>query len=187
MSKKSWIGYAVVAVLFGAMGALVGINKKEPAPPVTTVIAPTGGAPHTPVTALFAQSLNDAKGTPQSLAQWKGKALVVNFWAPWCAPCVEEMPELAALAADNAGKDLNVIGIGIDSPANIAEFATKFKITYPLYVAGMSGTDLARQFGNAAGGLPYTVLIGADGQVRKTYLGRLKFDELKADLAKLKS
>jgi hypothetical protein len=55
----------------------------------------------------------------------------------------------------------------------------------PIYVAGLSGTELARSFGNAGGGLPYTVLIGADGQVRKTYLGRLKFDELKADLAAL--
>ena len=64
---------------------------------------------------------------------------------------------------------------------------SKFKISYPLYVAGMSGTELAREFGNKAGGLPYTVLIGADGQVRKTYLGRLKFDELKADLAALGS
>jgi thiol-disulfide isomerase/thioredoxin len=111
--------------------------------------------------------------------------MIVNFWAPWCAPCVKEMPELAALATELASKDVAVIGIGIDSPTNIAQFASKFKISYPLYVAGMSGTDLSRQFGNTAGGLPYTVLIGADGQVRKTYLGQLKFDQLKADLAKL--
>jgi thiol-disulfide isomerase/thioredoxin len=129
--------------------------------------------------------MNDAGGAPQALSKWKGKALVVNFWAPWCAPCVQEMPELDQLAAASVAKNINVIGIGIDSPSNIAQFATKFKISYPLYVAGMSGTDLARQFGNSAGGLPYTVLIGADGQVRKTYLGRLKFDELKADLAAL--
>jgi thiol-disulfide isomerase/thioredoxin len=129
--------------------------------------------------------MNDVGGKPQALSQWKGKPLLVNFWAPWCAPCVQEMPELSAIAAKDGGKRFNVIGIGIDSPSNIAEFASKFKIAYPLYVAGMSGTDLSRQFGNAAGGLPYTVLIGADGQVRKTYLGRLKFDELRRDLAAL--
>jgi peroxiredoxin len=95
------------------------------------------------------------------------------------------MPELSALAAGAAAGRLNVIGIGIDSPSNIAEFAAKYKISYPLYVAGMGGTELSRSFGNSAGGLPYTVLIGADGQVRKTYLGRLKFDELRQDLAKL--
>jgi thiol-disulfide isomerase/thioredoxin len=184
-NNKNLAIYAVVAALFGATGALVATHKKEATAPLTTTIAPTDGAAHTPVTALFAQSMNDAKGAPQALSQWKGKALLVNFWAPWCAPCVQEMPELDALATANAGKKVNIIGIGIDSPANIAEFATKFKIGYPLYVAGMSGTDLARQFGNAAGGLPYTVLIGADGQVKKTYLGRLKFDELKADLSAL--
>ena len=59
------------------------------------------------------------------------------------------------------------------------------KISYPLYVAGLEGTELARELGNTQGGLPYTVLIGADGQVRKSYLGQLKFDQLRADLAAL--
>jgi peroxiredoxin len=95
------------------------------------------------------------------------------------------MPELSELAAKDGGKHFNVIGIGIDSPSNLAEFARKIKISYPLYVGGMGGTDLARDLGNANGGLPFTVLIGADGQVRKTYLGRLKFDQVRADLAKL--
>ncbi len=131
--------------------------------------------------------MNDASGASHALGRWKGKPLVVNFWAPWCAPCVQEMPELDQVAQASAAQGINVIGIGIDSPANIAQFANKLKISYPLYVAGMSGTDLARQFGNANGGLPYTVLIGADGAVVKTYLGKLKFEELKADLAKLKS
>ena len=182
--NKNTLAALAVAILFGAMGAGVAI-KREPAAPVTVTMKPTDGRPHTPVTALFAESMNDAAGVRQPLAQWQGKPLIVNFWAPWCGPCVEEMPELDKLARDSAGKNIRVIGIGIDSPTNIAEFAAKFKISYPIYVAGLSGTELARSFGNAGGGLPYTVLIGADGQVRKTYLGRLKFEELKADLAAL--
>ena len=185
MTKKQVMTYIVIALLFGAAGAWYGAGEQTPAP-LTTTIAPTGGPAHTPVTALFGQSMNDAAGASHSLSRWQGKALLVNFWAPWCAPCVQEMPELDQLAIDSAAKGINVIGIGIDSPSNIAEFATRLKISYPLYVAGMSGADLARQFGNSAGGLPYTVLIGADGQVRKTYLGELKFEELKADLADLK-
>jgi thiol-disulfide isomerase/thioredoxin len=178
MNKNHAVMVAVVAVAFGVIGVVVGLNKKAPAPPLTSLTAPAGA-----VGELYAESMNDAKGAPQALAQWKGKALVVNFWAPWCAPCVQEMPELDQLAREVGSKNIHVIGIGIDSPTNIVQFADKFKISYPLYVAGMSGTELSRKFGNTAGGLPYTVLIGADGQVKKTYLGRLKFEELKADLA----
>lgn len=186
MNKTSWMSIGAVALAFGAIGAVVGTRHNAPAA-VAAVPAPAAGqaAAPGPVGALFAQSMNDAAGAPHALAQWKGKALVVNFWAPWCGPCVQEMPELAQLATETAGSNVRVIGIGIDTPSNIAQFASTLKITYPLYVAGMSGTELSRQFGNSAGGLPYTVLIGADGQVKKTYLGRLKFAELKADLARL--
>lgn len=184
INKKNLLMYGIIAATFAAMGAYTAVQKKQPAP-LTTKIAATDGRPHSAVTALYAASMNDAQGRPQALSQWQGKALVVNFWAPWCAPCVEEMPELDRLARDSAAKNIHIIGIGIDSPSNIAQFAEKFSISYPLYVAGMNGTELARQFGNAAGGLPYTVLIGPDGQVKKTYLGRLKFEELKVDLAAL--
>ena len=183
MTRNHLVLYSLVGVLFTAAGAWLGLHREQAAPPP----APSAAAPLTPAGALFAQTMNDASGASHALGRWKGKPLVVNFWAPWCAPCVQEMPELDQLAQASAAQGINVIGIGIDSPANIAEFAGKLKISYPLYVAGMSGTDLSRQFGNANGGLPYTVLIGADGKVVKTYLGKLKFEELKADLAKMKS
>ena len=184
MTRKNAVTYTVVALAFGALGLWLGLRN---APPPPAPPAPVAAVPPGPVGALFSQSMNDASGASHMLGRWKGKALIVNFWAPWCAPCVQEMPELDALAVASAANNINVIGIGIDSPANIAEFATRLKISYPLYVAGMSGTELARQFGNSAGGLPYTVLIGADGEVKKTYLGKIKFEELKADLANLKS
>ncbi|RSZ56516.1 TlpA family protein disulfide reductase [Massilia atriviolacea] len=189
MNKHTLFTFAGIAVLAGALGAYVGTRTKQD-PVIASTAAPAtqpAAGQATPVEALFAETMNNAAGAPQALSQWKGKPLVVNFWAPWCPPCVEEMPELAEVAREHSAKNINVIGIGIDSPSNIAQFATKFQITYPIYVAGISGTDLSRKFGNTAGGLPYTVLIGADGQVKKTYLGRIKFDELKADLAALKS
>jgi thiol-disulfide isomerase/thioredoxin len=182
MNKNHLKAYVVVALLFAASGAYVGL-KKQQAAPITA--KPPAGASAGPVAELYKQTLPDAAGTAQALAQYKGKALLVNFWAPWCGPCVQEMPELSALAVGDEGKKLQVVGIGIDSPSNIAEFSNKYKITYPVLVAGMSGTELSRQFGNSGGGLPFTVLIGADGQVKKTYLGHLKFDELRKDLASL--
>ncbi|MES3020012.1 MAG: TlpA disulfide reductase family protein [Pseudomonadota bacterium] len=187
--NKKYVLYPVVSLIFIGIGIYAGNRNRPAEAPMDHVAAghvPAAAAvPTTPVGKLFAQSMDDSAGKPQALAQWKGKTLIVNFWAPWCAPCVEEMPELATLGAEHAGKGVQVIGVGIDSAANIKRFADKFKIAFPLYVAGMQGTDLSREFGNTAGGLPYTVLIGADGEVKKTYLGRIKFDQLKADLAAL--
>ncbi|WP_338766917.1 TlpA disulfide reductase family protein [Massilia sp. METH4] len=186
MKKSHLLACGVIALLFGAIGAWVGVNKKEPAPPITATVPPEGAAAASAVVnAFLARSMPDAQGTQQALAQWKGKPLLVNFWATWCAPCVKEMPELSALQRSGKYKDLQVIGIGIDSPSNIAQFTQKFQIAYPIYVDGVGGTELARQFGNTQGGLPFTVLIGADGQVKKTYLGLLKFDQLHQDLAAL--
>jgi thiol-disulfide isomerase/thioredoxin len=189
MFKKNYLVYAAIAIACGAAGVWASLKTAQPLAPAAAAGAAGATAPATaaagPVAALYQQKLKDGKGVEQALAQWQGKPLVVNFWATWCAPCVEEMPELSALQGEQAGKAWQIIGIGIDSPANIAEFAEKHKIAYPVYVGGMSGTDLSRQLGNAHGGLPFTVLIGADGQVKKTYLGRLKFDQLRADLASM--
>lgn len=197
MKKSHLLAYGVVAVLFAATGAWIG-QKTKPAPepvtmspaPTAAAATPTAAAPGSPdltgaVEALFKQWMPDDKGTQQALAQWQGRPLLLNFWAPWCAPCVQEMPELSQLQTGGKFKDLQVVGIGIDTPTNIAEFNKKFKIAYPLLVGGSGGTELSRLLGNAQGGLPFTVLIGADGKVRKAYLGRLNFEKLEKDLAAL--
>jgi peroxiredoxin len=171
---KKYLPILLVAVLFGGMGVYAGLRKLNTKPVETNAVAQ-----------LLAQTLPDAKGQPQDFARLKGKTLIVNFWATWCPPCVEEMPELSALQAELTPRNAQIIGIGIDNPANIADFAARYKIAYPLYVAGMQGTELSRQFGNQAGGLPFTVLVDAKGVVRKTYLGRLKINELRRDMAGL--
>lgn len=122
----------------------------------------------------------DLAGRPQRLDQWRGKLVVLNFWATWCPPCVEEMPELSDLHRELAPKGLGMVGIGIDSAAKIAEFARKTPVSYPLVVAGMGGTEIARRFGNQAGVLPYTVLIGAGGQVAHRLPGRVDIGRLRA-------
>jgi peroxiredoxin len=175
--KRNILAFGAIALASAISGIYFSASKITPAAP-SAALSPV-------VAQLFKQSLPDSNGKEQPLAQFQGKALVLNFWATWCAPCVQEMPELSGLQAELTPKDVQLLGIGIDSPSNIAEFATKYKIAYPLYVAGMSGTELSRQLGNAAGGLPFTVLIGRDGQVKKTYLGRLKLAELRGDIASM--
>lgn len=169
--KKKTIVFGAVALAFAGIGIAVG-NRH------TTPVAATAPA----VGSFFTQTFADANGKPQPMAQWMGKTLVVNFWATWCPPCVDEMPELSALQQELALSKVQILGIGIDSPSNIAQFAAKHQISYPLYSAGMNGTALAREFGNQAGGLPFTVVIGQDGKIKKTYLGRLKLEVLRKDL-----
>jgi thiol-disulfide isomerase/thioredoxin len=173
--KKTWEIFAAVAVICIGLGVFIGHKQTSPQQ-----------ADNAAVASLLSQSMPDAHGKPQELSQWKSRPLVVNFWATWCAPCVEEMPELSELQTElDAGKKVQIIGIGIDSPSNIAEFIGKYKIAYPIYVGGLSGTELSRQLGNQAGGLPFTVLIDGNGKVRKSYLGRLKMAELRKDIASL--
>jgi peroxiredoxin len=95
------------------------------------------------------------------------------------------MPALSSLQTELRGKKIQIIGIGIDSAKNIAEFADKYPISYPLYVSGMAGSKFSRAFGNQAGGLPFTVVVGSDGQIRKTYLGQLDIATLRSDLLAL--
>lgn len=172
--KKKTVVFGAVALIFAAIGVFWGNQHMMPAQAETSAVQN-----------LLSQTLNDANGQPQSMAQWKNKTLIVNFWATWCPPCVDEMPELSALQQEIAAKNMQIVGIGIDSPSKIAQFSAEYKISYPLYAGGMHGTELARQLGNQSGGLPFTILIDRHGQVKKTYLGRLKMEELRKDLSAL--
>ncbi len=129
--------------------------------------------PVTNLAALWQAKLTDQSGRAQSLVQYRGKPLVVNFWAAWCEPCVEEMPVLSELQNKYAAKGVQFIGIAVDSVANIAQFTQKLKVNYPLYSAGYEGLELAHAMGNTQGGLPFTVFIDASGKVRSTLLGSI--------------
>jgi thiol-disulfide isomerase/thioredoxin len=122
---------------------------------------------------LFAASFPDEKGQSQSLKQYAGKIVVLNFWASWCEPCREEMPELSKLHETYKDKNLVVLGVAIDDVAAINKFVKETKVSYPLFAADMDGMQIANNLGNDKDVLPYTVIIKADGSVAKTYFGRV--------------
>lgn len=129
---------------------------------------------HTPVPpTLFRRSFNDLSGRPQALAQWQGRWLLLNFWATWCPPCVEEMPLLQATARRFADARLAVVGIGIDRLDALRRFQAEFSLDIPLLAAGADGSELARELGNSSGALPYTVLVSPQSRLVETQLGRL--------------
>jgi thiol-disulfide isomerase/thioredoxin len=174
MNKRFLSIAFAVGLLGAAMGVYVGNQHTTPQTPKNAAVQQ-----------LTALTLVDSQGHSQKLSQWQGKFLLVNFWATWCAPCVQEMPELSTLQQNYAQNNVQLIGLGIDSPSNITDFAKKYQISYPLFAAGMEGTELSRQFGNLAGGLPFTVLISADGKILKSYSGRLNIEQLRSDITNL--
>ena len=134
---------------------------------------------------LFAASFPNEKGQQQNLAQYAGKTVVLNFWATWCEPCREEMPELSQLHEEYKDKSLVVLGVAIDDVATIDEFLKETKVSYPLFAAEMQGMEIAANLGNNKGVLPYTVIIKTDGSVAKTYFGRVTKSLLEETLIKL--
>jgi thiol-disulfide isomerase/thioredoxin len=172
--RRTLVALGVIAATAGAAGVGVGIWRSNVE--ARDVVA---------ARALFGLTLPDAAGTAQQLVQWRGRPLVVNFWAPWCAPCVEEMPDLQRIRDDYRARGVEVIGVGIDSAARIRAFRDQHAITLPLLVAGAEGSSIGDQLGNTAGVLPYTVLIGADSRVVERKIGRIRPEELRRWLDKL--
>ena len=132
--------------------------------------------------ALYAATFPDALGQPQALSQWRGKPLVVNFWATWCPPCRDEMPELSALAENYRAAGLAVLGIASDEGDEVRAFSTAHPVSYPLLAANFEAANLAAGLGNHQSVLPYTVLIDAQGRIVQRYQGRLDMTKLTRDI-----
>src|SRR5258706_13632328 len=131
-------------------------------------------SPEAIVERVYAARLADLNGASQSLGQWRGQVLVVNFWATWCAPCREEIPGFVNLQERYNSRGLTFVGIAIDQPDKVAEFAREFGINYPLLIGGLEALELLRQSGNRAGVLPYTLVIDREGKLVSQESGGLK-------------
>jgi thiol-disulfide isomerase/thioredoxin len=121
--------------------------------------------------ALLAAELPDLQGQKQRMDQWRGKVIIVNFWATWCAPCREEIPELIRAQEQLGPRGVQVVGIAIDQVDKVKPYAAEMRITYPVLVGELEVMDLARAAGNALGGLPYTVVLDRNGEIARMELG----------------
>jgi len=128
--------------------------------------------------ALWSLTLDTPAGGTLALASLRGRPLLVNFWATWCPPCVEEMPLLDRFYRENSASGWNVVGLAIDQPSSVRQFLARTPVSFPVGMAGLEGTELGRSLGNKTGGLPFTVVIGVDGLIRQRKMGQVTPDDL---------
>ncbi len=118
----------------------------------------------------------DLQGKVRKLADWQGKVLVVNFWAAWCAPCREEIPEFVRVQKELSSKGVQFIGMAVeplDRTKQVREFVREMRVSYPNLMSDYAALTLAQDAGNPSGALPFTVILDREGKLRGAHLGRL--------------
>lgn len=170
----------LLIIAVSTIAAAAGYHFGKPRP---VSLPPPEAAPTADATArLLALTLPDLNGQAQSLSQWNGKVLVVNFWATWCPPCKEEMPEFSRLNAKHASNGIQFVGISIDSADKVAAFRKENEISYPLLISNLETLDLSSDLGNRAKALPFTVILRQDGSLQQVKLGKYATADLEKTL-----
>lgn len=164
----SWAVGALAAAAL-ALGAYFGLRDDAPADAST----------------LLALSLPDAAGKEQSIGQWRGKVVVVNFWATWCEPCREEMPEFMRAQTEFGPRGVQFVGIAVDQADKVDKFARDLGLNYPTLIGGYGAVELSKTLGNRLAALPFTIIVDRQGHVAHTQLGQLKPDQLRSIVSKL--
>ncbi len=169
--------YTGVAILAVAAGFLVAgpADEQRCSIRATDAAVASRGAE-----AIFAASLPDLQDESQAISQWRGKVMVVNFWASWCEPCRQEIPEFIELQEKFRDNGLVFIGIAVDQKERAAAFSKEIGINYPVLVGDMKAMALAEAAGNRQGALPFTVVIDRNGKIIGTKLGRLSQEKLES-------
>lgn len=165
-----WIT-VLVAVVAAVAGYWLASHKTPLAVPVTKAAPP------------LAWQLADLQGKPQSPSQYAGKLVLLNFWASWCSPCMNELPMLVKAQEKYAAQGLQILGPAMDDPEEVKKVVQRLKINYPVMVSDEALLSIMESYGNPTGGLPFTVWL-RDGEVLHTTFGELKPEELSALLVK---
>ncbi|CAM3833370.1 TlpA family protein disulfide reductase [Roseateles saccharophilus] len=157
-------GAAVGAAALGASFAWRRAN-----PPVASAVAQ----------AFWAHRFPALDGSELDVARWRGKPLLVNFWATWCAPCVKELPEINQFYGEAKGRGWQVLGLAVDQAEPVKAFLQKTPLDFAVALAGPQGLGLVRELGNPAGGLPFSVIFDETGEISWRRLGVSRLDELR--------
>ena len=127
---------------------------------------------------LWSQRFETPEGGTLAMADLRGRPLLINFWATWCAPCAREMPQLDRFHKQFSSNGWQVLGLAIDGATPVRVFLAKLPVSFAIGLAGYGGTELSKALGNAQGGLPFTVALDAAGAIVRRKLGETSYDEL---------
>ena len=164
--RRRWI-YAAVAAAAGLGGVGLAWWRFTP-----------GKLDETVFTALWELEFETPSAGKLSMASLRGRPLLLNFWATWCPPCIEEFPLLDAFYRENSLNGWQVLGLAVDKPSPVADFLGQHPVSFPIVMVGMDGVELSKSLGNLSGGLPFSVILGADGTVRNRKIGKVSSQDL---------
>lgn len=165
--RRRWLATAGVAAAAAAAGGGVALWRLR-----------TGDASGAAVEAFWTSRFDTPSGSQLAMAGFRGKPLLLNFWATWCPPCIEELPLLDAFQQQRAGAGWQVVGLAIDQPSSVRRFLARTPVRFPIGLAGLGGTELGKSLGNLSGGLPFTVVFGPGGDVRQRRMGKVSRADL---------
>ena len=137
-----------------------------------------GGESSAATEALWGMSFDAPQGTPLQLVSFRGRPLIINFWATWCPPCVKEMPQIDRFYLEFRSQGWQVVGLAVDKEEPVREFLRKLPVSFPIGLANFAGLEVSKSLGNAAGGLPFTVAFNSQGQLVQRKLGETSYEEL---------
>ena len=175
-ASLKWFLVAVVAIAAAVAGVEFGKWSRTPSP---------GSVSDSSTQELLTAPLKSLDGKSTTLASWKGKVLVVNFWATWCPPCREEMPEFSRTQDQYGPNGVQFVGIAIDDADNVREFTRKTPVGYPLLTGSADLPALMARLGDQQQVLPFTLIIDQGGKVVFSHLGQLSQDALNKQLIAL--
>lgn len=164
LSRRAWLVGA--AALLAGWGVAAWRWRETPARPQA-------------LAELWALQVPMPDGQTLSLATLRGRPVLLNFWATWCPPCVEELPMIDAFWRQHGAKGIQVVALAVDRPEAVRTFLNKHALHMPVGVLGANGLSLAKSLGNAAGGLPFSVFLDDDGRIYKQKLGKLTEEDLR--------
>ncbi|MDO9270302.1 MAG: TlpA disulfide reductase family protein [Methylobacter sp.] len=135
-------------------------------------------AEKTGISALPEFNLPDLSDHQHNISEWRGKILVINFWATWCPPCLKEIPGFIALQEQYADQGVQFIGIALEDKEPVTKYAAESKINYPILLGGDNGIALAHQLGNSVDAVPYTLIVDRQGQIISRHPGEFSKEQI---------